>query len=144
MNYNRKLTYWTETNTAKFGSLCHLRRLWTKFLDVSTNVSTPLLNNHTADQCRQINREEVLSRSLGDRNIVPSANKLCIEWTSANSTGGAGWGMLTLTKIANATVLDELCSLLQLKWVSATNNYETNCDPSGTVWHTLCVALDGG
>ena len=28
---NRKLIYWTETNTAKFGSLCHLRRSWKKF-----------------------------------------------------------------------------------------------------------------
>ena len=49
----------------------------------STNWSTLLLNNHTADQCRQINREE--------KQIVMSANKLCVEWTSANSTYGAGW-----------------------------------------------------
>ena len=50
---------------------------------------------------------------LQDKRIVPSANKLCVEWTSENSTCCAGWGMLTLTKIAKATVLDELCSVLQ-------------------------------
>ena len=87
-----------------------LKKVAYKILD----TAALLLNNHTADQCRQINRIEVLSRSLGDRNmqdklIVPSANKLCVEWTSANSTCGAGWGMLTLTKIVKATVLDELC-----------------------------------
>ena len=50
-------------------------------------MSTLLLNNHTADQCRQINREEVLSRSLADRNIArhkrifPSANSSVLnQW----------------------------------------------------------------
>ena len=60
-----------------------LKMITDKILSLALKVlSTLLWNNHSADQCRQINREEVLSRSLGDRNIAykrnaPSADKLC-------------------------------------------------------------------
>ena len=65
-----KLTSWTETNPAKFRSLGNQEDHGQNHRHCHTNVSTLLLNNNTADQCRQINGEEVLSRSLHWENCL--------------------------------------------------------------------------
>ena len=49
--------------------LAAIKKIADKIFHTAALMCPHLLNNHTADQCRQINRE-VLSRSLGDRNIA--------------------------------------------------------------------------
>ena len=112
-------------------------------------LSTLLWNNHSADQCRQTNREEVLSRSLGNRSVANKMPRQLIAWWCNNvseitgsPTGGDRIRILTpIKKAMNPTRWTVLAAAEMVKNVLLIYKVQRWSTHTSTCNETQCESL---